>query len=90
MLAEYDSLQSSLTGNGQWCQRLDSVSCYNSRAVLSANNAEAVNIAQQLPAAPVPAPAPSLQGLQITAQLGIATAPVSTTATGGRRLLAAA
>ena len=86
MAAEYDDLASSLNGSGQWCQRLDSVSCYSSRAVLAANNAEAINIAQQILASP--APGPLLQDLQITAQLGIGTAPLSTIATGGRKLLA--
>ena len=48
---EYSSLQASMAQtNGQPCQRLDSVTCYNSRSALAANNAGAQALASQLPA----------------------------------------
>ena len=95
---EYATLQASVSG--QWCQRLDSVACFNSRDVLAANNAGAVALASQLPASgPAPAPAPGAveaphSGFFATAtqlpSLDISTAPLSSVATGGRRLLSSA
>ena len=89
---EYSSLQSAM--HGQFCQRLDSVTCYNSRMALAANNAGAQALASHLPAVPAPAPAASVHPPAIVTppppppQLYNAPPATQTaTATGGRKLL---